>query len=397
MQRRSLHEATARINIWHGAVRSGKTVASEVAWLRRLRSGPPGDALMVGKTERTLLRNVLIPLERMVGSRRMHVTIGSGTARILGRNVWLVGANDERAEQKIRGLTLAAAYGDEVSTWAESFFTMLLSRLSLAGAAFFGTTNPDAPLHWLKARYLDRDDLDLRAWHFRLEDNPFLDTAYVEAIRREYVGLWHARFIEGRWVQAEGAVWDGFDPGRHVVAELPTGLDVADRFAAIDYGTSNPFVGLLVVVDRAGCYWVEDEYRWDSAVEHRQLTDGQYVAALRARWAERAPSVCYVDPSAASFRLELAQSDWTGVADADNAVLDGLRCVASLFACDRLRIVATCTGLIDELQSYSWDARAQARGIDAPRKQHDHGPDALRYALFTHDRRARGVVDSGWM
>ncbi|GAB7388986.1 hypothetical protein BSNK01_28240 [Bacillaceae bacterium] len=167
----SITQSTARLNIWQGAVRSGKTIASIVRWLDFIATGPPGDLLMVGKTERTLKRNILDVLDQILGSRRFKYNKGEGEVYICGRCIYVVGANDERSEAKIRGMTLAGAYGDEITLWPESFFRMLLSRLSVRGAKFFGTTNPDSPYHWLKRDFLDKSDIDLRTWHFTLEEN----------------------------------------------------------------------------------------------------------------------------------------------------------------------------------------------------------------------------------
>ncbi|MCL6626020.1 hypothetical protein [Alicyclobacillus shizuokensis] len=89
---------------------------------------------------------------------------------------------------------------------------MLTSRLSVPGAKFFGTTNPDNPFHWLKVGYLERSGMDLKVWHFELEDNLNLEQ-YVENLKREYTGRWYKRFIQGLWVQADGAVYDMWDEG----------------------------------------------------------------------------------------------------------------------------------------------------------------------------------------
>src|SRR5690625_3980279 len=91
----SLEESTARINIWHGAVRSGKTINSIVRWLEYVKTAPPGALLMVGKTERTLKRNILDPIEQMVGSKRFRYNRGTGEARLFGRVIYIAGANDE--------------------------------------------------------------------------------------------------------------------------------------------------------------------------------------------------------------------------------------------------------------------------------------------------------------
>lgn len=385
-QRSSVLAATAKLNLWHGAVRSGKTVGSEIAWLRHVRSGPAGDLLMVGKTERTLRRNVLNPLQQFLGSKRMKVS-GSGEAMILGRRVYLLGANDARAEEKIRGLTLAGGYGDEVSTWPATAFRMLLSRISVGGAALFATTNPDSPFHWLKRDYLDRSsDSDLAAFQFAIDDNPKLDPEFVSWLKRQYTGVWYRRFILGEWAVAEGVIWDAFDPDRHVVDAVPEGVSFKRYVVGIDYGTSNPFVAILLGHGSDRRVWALDSWRWDSREKGRQLSDAEYSSAIKRWLAQRgvSPSRIWVDPSAASFIVQARQDGLAGVEAADNAVADGIRSVSTLLANDGIRIVRSgCEHLIQSIASYRWDEKAQARGEDEPLKVDDHDCDALRYPVYS--------------
>src|SRR5690606_28784979 len=127
------------------------------------------------------------------------------------------------------------------------------------GAKFFGTTNPDSPFHWLKRDYLDRaGELDLRHWQFTLHDNPNLPRGYVEALEREYTGLWRKRFVLGLWVAAEGAIYDMFDPEIHVVDLLAR---MVEHWVGIDYGTTNPTVFLLVGQGTDDRLYVVDEWR----------------------------------------------------------------------------------------------------------------------------------------
>ncbi|MDI3341269.1 MAG: PBSX family phage terminase large subunit [Sphaerobacter sp.] len=386
---RSLEESTARINVWHGSVRSGKTVTSLVRWMEFVRTAPPGDLLMAGKTERTLKRNILDPLAEMVGGRAFRYRAGSGEARLFGRRIYVAGANDERAEGKIRGLTLAGAYGDEIALWPESFFRMLLSRLSVRGAKFFGTSNPDGPYHWLKREFLDRTaELDLRHWSFGLDDNPNLDAAYVEALKREYTGLWYRRYVLGQWVAAEGVVYDMFDEHVHVV-DTPLACD--RWYLGVDYGTANPCVFLLIG-ERTGedgrrQLYVHDEYYYDGRTSGRQRTDAEYSRDLASFLTRHqvAPRAVVVDPSALSFITQLRR-DGIPVVEADNDVLPGIRSVATMLAQRRLFVNRACKHLIGEMQTYSWDATAQKRGEDKPLKQHDHAPDALRYVAYRLER-----------
>jgi PBSX family phage terminase large subunit len=408
-QARSVHLATARINIWEGSVRSSKTICSLLAWLQYTRTGPAGNLVMVGRTERTLKRNIIDPLVEMLGPKRCRYVAGEGEVWILGRRIYVAGANDERAQEKIRGLTLAGAYVDEVSIVPESFWSMLLTRCSIDGARIFGTSNPDSKNHWLMRDFLSKastwlrhdgtihtnpDGMDLHRFSFRLADNPTLSAAYIAALEREFSGLWHKRFIQGLWVVAEGAIYDMWDEDRHLVGALPVdagGRTDADHWIlAIEYGTVNPFAALLIGVGGDDRLYVAGEYRHDSKATRRQLTDAEYSTELR-RWLiaemggrEDAPNRLegiYVDPSAASFQAQLHRDGWQGVRGADNAVADGIRDVASLLGTDRLRIHDTCTGLREELPGYSWDPKAALKGEERPLKIDDHSVDALRYGV----------------
>jgi PBSX family phage terminase large subunit len=384
----SIGQATARINLWHGSVRSGKTIASLLAFVIAVATaGPSGLIIICGRSLQTIERNVLEPLQdrALFGPLARHIlhTRGATTAVILGRTVHLIGAADARAEGRLRGLTAQLAYVDEATLLPEGFWTQLLARLSVPGARLFATTNPDSPRHWLKTGYIDRaGELNLRAWHFRLADNPSLSAEYVADLTAEYVGLWRRRMIDGAWVVAEGAVYDMWDEARHVVADLPA---MRRYWCGIDYGTTNPFAAVLLGEGVDGRLYVTNEWRHDSRAKHRSMTDAQYSAAVRSWLANLtiSPEWTFVDPSAASFSLQLWQDGHAGVARARNEVVEGIRSVAALLAAGRLLVHESCTGLLDELPGYSWDPKATERGDDAPIKSDDHSADALRYAVHS--------------
>ena len=198
-QRDFLLHSDARINLAYGSVRSGKTLASLLRWLYIIATAPKGaNLMMIAKTERTLRRNLLDLIQELIEPSDFKLNSGYGACTIYGRKVYLVGANDERAENKIRGITLYAAYLDEATLCPSSFFRMLLSRLSDHNAILIATTNPDSPFHYIKKDYMDRaSELNIKLWHFTLDDNNTLDPGYVESIKSEYVGLWYRRFIGG--------------------------------------------------------------------------------------------------------------------------------------------------------------------------------------------------------
>jgi len=397
----------ARIAIWAGAVRSGKTVASLVAFLCAVAdvvdSKMPGLIIVAGRTLQTIERNLLEPLQDPglfgpLASQVQH-TRGSSTADILGRTVHLIGASDVRSEGRLRGLTACLGYADEATLMPKAFWSQFLARLSVPGARLLATTNPDGPSHWLRKDFILREgELDLRHWHFTLDDNPSLTDKFIADIKAEASGLDYRRMVLGEWCMAEGAVFDMWDPDVHVVDIVPP---ISEWLSVgIDYGTRAPTAALLLGLSNRGggeggdkpCLYFVDEFRWDSSQTRRQLTDVELSAKLR-EWQQavrfpgtrlHGPQAKYVvvDPSAASLKVQLFQDGWSTV-DADNSVIDGIRLVSSLLTKRQLKVSRKCQGWIDEITGYSWDDKAALLGEDRPIKTGDHSLDAGRYAVKT--------------
>ena len=432
-QLQAVRLSTARIVAYEGAVRSSKTICSLLSWLEFIRTGPPGNLLMAGRTERTLKRNCLDPLIEMVGPKRCRVVSGSGEAWIMGRRVYLVGANDERSGEKLRGLSLVGSLADECSTMPESFFSMLLTRMSQKGSRVWITSNPEGPEHWLKKNFLDKarlhltrdgdtvltpctvcgqqkcgpdcdgdGNLDLHRFSFQLSDNPSLTPEYRQQIASSLSGLHYRRWILGDWCLAEGTVYDMFDRSRHVITgPLPPMVRIVG--AGVDVGTVNPTAALLLGVqapDReAGTparLVLMREFRFDSSKSYNQKTDAELSRDVRTWLGQDRPEWIAVDPSAASFKVQLFRDGISNVMDAKNAVVDGIRLVSSLLATGQLVIHESCTGLLTELGSYSWDPRAQKHGEDKPLKVNDHSADAARYAIATTETLWRPYVRASY-
>lgn len=374
------HKQLKRINILEGSVRSGKTWISLVLWALWVATMPADGAyLMVAKTLTSLKRNCLDLLQSLVGQKNFTYNTNTKEGRLFGRLIYLEGVNDARAENKIRGMTLQGAYCDELTLFTEDFFAMLLSRLSMSGAKLIGTTNPDNPMHWLKAKYIDRKDkLDMLTMQFLIDDNTMLDQAYVASLKKEYTGVFYERFILGKWVVADGVIYDMWQDG-YYYDELPANMEYAGQYITIDYGTTNP-TAMYYVIDDGTRLWVEDEYYYSSQDKRHQKTDKEYADDLEAFISDRPINAIILDPSAASFRAELA-SRGIITANADNDVLDGIRLMASVISLGYLRVNRKCTRFAQEIVAYSWDSKAAERGEEKPIKQADHGMDSIRYLI----------------
>ena len=408
-QLRSFRDSIGRFNLWHGPVRSGKSFVSILRWIDYIaHNDPPGPLFVFGRTLSAVKRNVVTPMFEFLGDEMRYT---NQTIQLWDRTIHCIGASDAKAEGTIRGSTSAGSYYDEVTLLPRNFFSMSLTRMSLPGAEGFGTTNPDSPAHWLKKDFMDRaDKLEWEMFTWTLDDATFLDPDFLAALKRQHTGLFYRRFILGEWVMAEGAIYDGFDESIHVVKELP--YDRPDYYiVGVDYGTGNPTVFVLMGVkmqtNGKPILCAEREYYYDSTEKMRQKTDSEYaddlkkfVAAVKPaqvagdRRKHPAVMAIYIDPSAASFKLECKRKSLP-MRDADNSVLDGIRFQATMLANGQYTLHRRCKKTIEEYSSYVWDQKKQLQGIDAPVKVGDHAKDAERYALYTHFGKKRALYTAG--
>ena len=378
-QRQFLLEPFCRINLLEGSVRSGKTWISLVKWAMFVRSRPQGELfMMVGKTREALQFNCVGLLEDLAGAD-FKCNARSNVGYLYGREIRLLGANDEKAASKIKGSTLAGAYIDELSEIPESFYKMTLSRLSVSGAVLLATTNPDSPNNYVFTDIIENEDISRKCWKFLLDDNTFLPKEYIENIKKEYTGVFFERYILGNWVIAEGLVYPDYD---NTVKTEPR--EYTEYAVSMDYGTQNPTV-MLLWGRHGGTWYAVREYEHSGRETNIQKTDAEYYAELEKLCSDvpvqtGAKIELIIDPSAASFIAVAQQGHRFKVRKADNDVLNGIRNTASALSDRRILINDCCARTIREFGLYSWDSRAAE---DAVIKEDDHGMDAVRYFIQT--------------
>jgi len=378
-QRQFLLAPFSRINLLEGSVRSGKTYISLVKWAMFVRSRPQGELfMMVGKTREALQFNCVGLLEDLAGAD-FKCNARSNVGYLYGREIRLLGANDEKAASKIKGSTLAGAYIDELSEIPESFYKMTLSRLSVSGAVLLATTNPDSPNNYVFTDIIENEDISRKCWKFLLDDNTFLPKEYIENIKKEYTGVFFERYILGNWVIAEGLVYPDYD---NTVKTEPR--EYTEYAVSMDYGTQNPTV-MLLWGRHGGTWYAVREYEHSGRETNIQKTDAEYYAELEKLCSDvpvqaGAKIELIIDPSAASFIAVAQQGHRFKVRKADNDVLNGIRNTASALSDRRILINDCCKRTIREFGLYSWDSRAAE---DTVIKEDDHGMDAVRYFIQT--------------
>ena len=363
-QKKFLKDDLCRINLLYGSVRSGKTWISLLKWAIWVgQQASDKQFLMVGKTITTLKRNCLVLLEELIGDNITY-SISQKKAVIFGRTVWLEGANDERSESKIRGMTLMGVYIDELTQIPQDFYLMALSRLSEKGAVFLATTNPDHPKHYVKTEIIDNDLLDKQVIKFLIDDNIFLDETYKDNLKKEYSGVFYQRFILGEFVRAEGIIFPEFanNPDRWIIKRE----DVPKTFRTVEVGFDIGGNGSAYALTCTGQGYDGIQYRLKA--EKRQAEDMamddiekfvvEFCGEVEREYGVRV-GIINCDHIAVIVNTINDNTRYRAEFCYKPPLEDRVFLYSKLFSMDKIKFVdGMCDDLIDEMQNLVFDDRS---------------------------------------
>ena len=370
--------------ICDGSIRSGKTVAMTVGFIMWAMTRFDGcNFAICGKTIESLRRNVTSNLPVWLAgvfSFKEHRTENKIVVSANGKSnsFYLFGGKDESSAALIQGITLAGILLDEVALMPESFVNQATARCSVEGAKLWFNCNPEGPSHWFYTKWvLEASKRKMLHLHFTMDDNLSLSASVKARYESLYSGVFYDRFIRGLWVVAEGLIYTMFNKDFHVVPSVPRPYE--KYVMSCDYGTINPTsIGLW---GKAGGKWYRmREYYYDSRKEGRQRTDEEHYAALEQLAGDIAVECVVIDPSAASMIACIQRHGRFRAIPANNEVLTGIQLVSDLLQQDKLRFCRCCADIRREFQQYCWNDSAAG---DAPRKEHDHAMDDMRYFVST--------------
>ena len=285
---------------------------------------------------------------------------------------------------------------------------MLLTRLRVAGARLLATTNPGSSQHWLRVKYiLDAAQHNMIVFHFTMHDNPLYfeggdpGPSYIATMEAHFrkSKLFFDRFIKGLWTNAEGAIYDGWDPAEHVIAweNLPPMYRLLG--VGMDFGIQHATSVVLLGLGYDRKLYLIDELRIEADAQTQRQSPSQQAKAI-AVWLKAnhlpeghlRPELIFADPAAAPFRQELRESEGVDTIAADNAVAYGIGLIASLLARGLMKVTDRCTGVIKEMPDYRYDPKATEKGLDEPIKVGDDSLDAFRYVVASTEHEWRDEV-----
>lgn len=313
---------------------------------------------------------------------------------------------DEQKEQ-IRSIgqegALHIVWMEEANRFNEEDYNELLARMRGQNSwlQIILTTNPDAPTHWIYRRLILKQEA--KVYYSKAIDNPHNPPSYINTLQK-LTGVTKARLADGKWVQAEGVVFDDFDPDIHTCDPFVI-PKTWKRFITVDFGFTSPFVALWWAIDpmdRLYCY--RELYMTRRTVRHHAKTMRESLEPGE----DIEITICDHD---AEDRLTLEEEGFWNI-PAYKDIDRGIQLVKERMKLrpgdDKPRIVFFRHSLIEtdpnlvesnrptttleEFNAYVWAMRRGDNLVkDIPQDKNNHGMDTVRYAVSYID----AMLDQG--
>lgn len=380
-----IHEKP-KILLASGAKRAGKTFVFILLFLMHIaKYENQGLSFIIGgATQASIRRNILNDMEVILGK---DLRLNKANAiTVFGNKIYCFDGANADAWKKARGFTAAGALLNEGTALHDSFVKEVISRCSYKGARVLIDTNPENPAHSVKTDYIDKDGqeldngrLNIRAFHFTLFDNIYLDPEYVESIIASTPsGMFTDRDIHGQWVSAKGVIYKDFNKDVHYISkEEFAKVNIVTYFAGVDWGYEHH--GSIVVLgidDKSNLYLIEEH-----ATQHEEI---DYWVKVAKGIKERYGNINFYCDTARPEHIVRFRREKLRAINADKKVIAGIEEVARLFKQNKLFIVRDNVERFEkEIYLYVWNEKT-----GEPVKLWDDVLDAIRYAIYTHFKRA---------
>lgn len=391
-----------------GPAGTGKSLACLKRLDRNAIKYPDSRQLILRKTRTSLTQSALVTFERQVlipgGRVRFHTTLQAYLYP--NGSIIVVGGLDK--DSKVMSSEYDTIYVQEATELTLSDWEALTTRLRngvIPHQQLIGDCNPGAPGHWLNQRCIAKKTTRLESRHI---DNPSLwDRAakdwtsrgreYIEKLKR-LSGVRLIRLLEGKWVSAEGQVFDRWDRQTHLIPRtrlIDIGLDNPRRhIAGVDWGWTNPgVIGVWAIGGDGQMAMVSETYR-------TKRTNDWWVERAKELQARYDIEAWACDPSEPAY-IESFQKAGLNAFGAENAILPGITAVQDRLAVGddgraRLYILEDALdeidealspdpiSIVDEFDSYVWPQNQTGRR-EKPVDEYNHSCDEMRYVVMHLD------------
>lgn len=380
----SVRTEDPKILVLSGAKRAGKTFIAILLFLAHIAKfeGQGLSFIIGGATYSSIWRNILDDMEKLIGKDVKLDKKNSFT--VFGNRIYVFDGSTSDAWKKARGFTAAGALLNEGTALHDRFVKEVISRCSYKDSKIIIDTNPEDPAHPVKEDYIDKDGqtlesgrLNIRAFHFTLFDNIFLDPEYIESIVASTPsGMFTDRDIKGHWVAAEGVIYKDFNKDVHyLIDEEVAEKNFAHYYAGVDWGYEHQGVIVVMGEDDQGNACLLEEH----SKQHEEI---DYWVDVAKDVKERYGNILFYCDSARPEHVKRFRREGLKAINADKSVLAGIEEVARMFKLNKLYIAQDHVSLFKkEIFLYVWNEKT-----GEPVKEWDNVLDAVRYAIYTRNK-----------
>lgn len=267
---------------------------------------------------------------------------------------------------------------DEVSKFKNFIFgweeIIRPTLIDLQGGATFIST-PNGFNHFYDLSLMEGKNPNYKYFHFTSWDNPFLAPEEIEQMRMEMGEDRYAQEVMGEFRKREGLVYKDFSRERHIIQTLPEDLEVLYKLGGVDWGHTHPAAVITILKDYSGNYFISDEY-YESG-----QTEGDVIDVIVSKGFNKV----YADPENASGieGLKRRHVNIKKVNKIKGSVVSGISRVQEALRQDKIRVLSSCTNVIQEFESYSYPDDKGKIANENPLKENDDAMDAIRYVIMS--------------
>lgn len=374
-------DSTARFTFIIAGTQSGKTSFGPVWIAREIKRCGAGDYLAVTSSYDLFKLKMLPEMQHLFVDQMRWTWLASdrviedksGKVRIILRSA--------NAEGGLESATAKAAWLDECGQddFRLASWEAVQRRLSLSQGRVLGTTTPYNQ-GWLKQQVYDRwraGDPDYRVIQFRSTMNPAFPLAEYERAKRTLPTWKFDMFYNGQFTRPAGMIYSDFDETTQVIApfDIPPSWP---RYVGIDFGAVN-----------TAMIWIAHNLERDVYVVYREYLFGSRTTEQHAQIAlEYAKHENVIVWSGGAKSETQQRMDWNaaGVPVSEPVIADveaQIDRVIGLMKTKRLFICNNCSGLLDEIGTYSREVDDLGQPTEKIKdKETFHRLDALRYAVL---------------
>lgn len=360
---------------------------------------PGATALITRKTKTSMSGGTILFMRRKVVGRDPNVRwVDSPKYRFEYKNgsiLQFIGLLDEDARENLKSIGQDGAvdivWKEEATQFEEEDLNALSARMRGKAAPWrqiMMTTNPDAPLHWIKRRLIDMGEASV--YYSSAKDNFHNPEDYSEWLKT-LTGVEYQRLVLGQWVQATGLVYDVWSDGPED-GNVTEAADYIEGGGSVFWGVDDGYAGEKD--PKTGYFTTNSAPRVFLLVQERPngqlcvFAEHYAVRLLPEAHIEQVRGLGYPDPEYAAVDSEAAelrgrlhlQSIYTR--GKPQRIEESVKATRRMIGADtngwrRILVHPRCRHLRMEMASYRYGDNGK------PVDEVNHGPDALRYIAWT--------------